>query len=176
MPGVDFNELGFLDLNWLGLKIFEKRDLIKLIQDNKEALNASFNLELVHNQVEEFLKEIPSGEHVEAEKEDEPEGNTMSFNYTWLLKISTTPKQKQRVPKPMASVNAFTVPYRKNFMLWPFARRYIQPLRNYNRILTIGWIFTTRKEHTQGNFALGKHPCKHGTTQYIWPKKNCWIN
>jgi hypothetical protein len=73
LPDVDFNELGFLDLNRLGLKIFEKRDLIKLIQDNKEALNGSFNLELVHNQVEEFLKELPSGEHAGAKKKDEPE-------------------------------------------------------------------------------------------------------
>lgn len=73
LPDVDFKELGFLDINRLGLKIFEKRDLIKLIQDNKEALNASFNLELVHNQVEEFLKEIPIGEHVGVEKKDMPE-------------------------------------------------------------------------------------------------------
>ncbi|HRE96937.1 MAG TPA: toll/interleukin-1 receptor domain-containing protein, partial [Flavobacteriales bacterium] len=73
LPDVDFKELGFLDLNRLGLKIFEKRDLIKLIQDNKEALNASFNLELVNNQVEEFLKEIPNGEPTESESQDEPE-------------------------------------------------------------------------------------------------------
>lgn len=73
LPDVDFDDLGFLDLNRLGLKIFKKRDLIKLIQDNKEALNISFNLELVHQQVEEFLNKIPSGISIESKKEGESE-------------------------------------------------------------------------------------------------------
>lgn len=58
LPGINFSELGFIDLNRLGLKIYEKKDLLKLIQDNKDALNASFNLEIVHNQVEEFLSQL----------------------------------------------------------------------------------------------------------------------
>lgn len=73
LPDVDFNELGFLDLNRLGLKIIEKRDLNKLINDNKEALNASFNYELAHKHVEEFLNEITSGELAESENQVEPE-------------------------------------------------------------------------------------------------------
>ncbi len=58
LPKVDFNQLGFIDLNRLGLKIYEKRDLLKLIQDNKSSLNPGFNLEILHKQVDEFLESI----------------------------------------------------------------------------------------------------------------------
>lgn len=58
MPDIDFSEVGFLDVNRLGLKIYEKGGILKLIQDCKENLNASFNLEKLHNKIEEYLKEI----------------------------------------------------------------------------------------------------------------------
>ena len=58
MPDIDFSEVGFLDVNRLGLKIYEKAGILKLIQDCKENLNASFNLEKLHNKIEEYLKEI----------------------------------------------------------------------------------------------------------------------
>lgn len=58
MPDIDFSEVGFLDINRLGLKIHEKEGILKLIQDCKENLNASFNLEKLHNKIEEYLKEI----------------------------------------------------------------------------------------------------------------------
>lgn len=58
MPSVDFSEVGFLDINRLGLKIHEKGGILKLIQDCKEFLNPSFNLEKLHNKIEEYLNEI----------------------------------------------------------------------------------------------------------------------
>lgn len=58
MPKVDFFEVGFLDINRLGLKIYEKGGILKLIQDCKEYLNPSFNLEKLHNKIEEYLNEI----------------------------------------------------------------------------------------------------------------------
>lgn len=58
IPSVDFSEVGFLDINRLGLKIHEKGGILKLIQDCKEYLNPSFNLEKLHNKIEEYLNEI----------------------------------------------------------------------------------------------------------------------
>lgn len=72
LPGIDFKELGFLDVNRQGLNIFEKKDLLKLVQDNKDALNASFNLEHIHQQVEEFISKIPIEQISKTEKEELP--------------------------------------------------------------------------------------------------------
>lgn len=58
MPSIDFSEVGFLDINRLGLKIHEKGGILKLIQDCKEYLNPSFNLEKLHNKIDEYLNEI----------------------------------------------------------------------------------------------------------------------
>ena len=58
LPNTDFNELGFLDLSRLGLKISEREGVLKLIQDCKEQLNPSFNLEKLHAKIEDYLNEI----------------------------------------------------------------------------------------------------------------------
>ncbi len=58
LPNTDFNELGFLDLSRLGLKISQREGVLKLIQDCKEQLNPSFNLEKLHSKIEDYLEEI----------------------------------------------------------------------------------------------------------------------
>lgn len=58
LPNTDFSEIGFLDLNRLGLKISERGGILKLIQDCKEQLNVSFNLEKLHAKIEDFLEDI----------------------------------------------------------------------------------------------------------------------
>lgn len=60
LPNTEFSELGFLDLSRLGLKIYERDGILKLIQDCKEELNPSFNLEKLHSKIEEFIKDIQS--------------------------------------------------------------------------------------------------------------------
>src|SRR5688572_1826768 len=63
LPDIDFNELGFLDIGRLGLKVYERSGILKLIQDCKEELNPSFNLEKLHDKIERFLIEIQSSEN-----------------------------------------------------------------------------------------------------------------
>ncbi len=60
LPNTEFSELGFLDLSRLGLKIYERDGILKLIQDCKEELNPSFNLEKLHAKIEEFIQDIQS--------------------------------------------------------------------------------------------------------------------
>lgn len=58
LPSANFNQLGLLDLNRLGLKITEKAGILKLIQDCKDVLNPNFNLERLNKNIEEYLKFI----------------------------------------------------------------------------------------------------------------------
>jgi len=60
LPSVDFNELGFLDIGRLGLKIYKKEGILKLIQDCKAQLNPSFHLDKLHSKIENFLNKIES--------------------------------------------------------------------------------------------------------------------
>lgn len=58
LPNTEFSELGFLDLSRLGLKCYEREGILKLIQDCKDELNPSFNLEKLHKKIEDYLGEI----------------------------------------------------------------------------------------------------------------------
>jgi hypothetical protein len=58
LPNIDFSEIGFLDLSRLGLKVYEREGILKLIQDCKEQLNPSFNLEKLHKKIEDYLGDI----------------------------------------------------------------------------------------------------------------------
>jgi len=58
LPNIDFSEIGFLDLSRLGLKIYDREGILKLIQDCKEQLNPSFNLEKLHKKIEDYLSDI----------------------------------------------------------------------------------------------------------------------
>lgn len=58
LPNTSFSELGFLDLNRLGLKVYEREGILKLIQDCKEELNPSFNIEKLHKKIEDYLTNI----------------------------------------------------------------------------------------------------------------------
>lgn len=57
-PDVDFSELGFLNVSKLGVKIYERQGLLKLVQDNKTNLNPNFNLEKLNKQVDLFLEDL----------------------------------------------------------------------------------------------------------------------
>ena len=74
LPGTKFSELGFFDLTRLGLKIYEREGILKLIQDCKEELNPSFNLERIHEKIEIFIKDTqltPEKETIAEEQVDE---------------------------------------------------------------------------------------------------------
>lgn len=58
LPDIECNELGFLDLGRLGIKVYEQSGLLRLIQDNKENLNPNFDLGKLHRQMEVFLRRI----------------------------------------------------------------------------------------------------------------------
>ncbi|MCJ7449783.1 MAG: toll/interleukin-1 receptor domain-containing protein [Bacteroidales bacterium] len=58
LPDTKFTELGFLDINRIGIKINEQRGILKLIQDCKELLNPNFNIEKLHNKLEKFVTEV----------------------------------------------------------------------------------------------------------------------
>lgn len=75
LPNIDFSELGLLDLNRLGIKVFEREGVLKLIQDCKEQLNPRFNLEKIHKKIEKYLEvvEIISNQNEPHLKNDEDE-------------------------------------------------------------------------------------------------------
>src|SRR6266498_1003983 len=60
LPDIDFENVGFLDFGRLGLRVNEKGDILRLIQDNKEQLNPSFHLEKLHTHIEKFLETVNS--------------------------------------------------------------------------------------------------------------------
>ncbi len=55
LPNTDFSDLGFLDLGRIGLKVYERKGILKFIQDCKEQLNPSFNIERIHDKIEVFI-------------------------------------------------------------------------------------------------------------------------
>lgn len=58
LPDVDFGELGVLNLSRLGLKLYERAGIVKLVQDRKEQLNPNFNLEKLDKKIGDYLSEI----------------------------------------------------------------------------------------------------------------------
>jgi hypothetical protein len=60
LPETNFSEIGFLNIGRLGIKISERSGILKLIQDCKEILNPSFNLEKIHDKIEKFIDNINS--------------------------------------------------------------------------------------------------------------------
>lgn len=59
-PNISFDQIGFLDLNRLGLKILQEDDLIKLIEDCKSSLNLNYNLNILNAQIKSFINEAGS--------------------------------------------------------------------------------------------------------------------
>lgn len=55
LPDVDFDELGFLNLNRIGIKGYEREGLMKFIQDCKNLLNPDMNLEKLNSKINEYL-------------------------------------------------------------------------------------------------------------------------
>lgn len=55
LPNTSFQQLGFLDFNRLGLRIFERNDILRFIQDSRNKLNPTFNLHKLHAKIDEFL-------------------------------------------------------------------------------------------------------------------------
>ena len=85
LPNTDFNELGFLDLSRLGLKISDREGILKLIQDCKDELNPSFNLGKLHSKIENFLSEARSFDNntkLEDTKEESEEFNEWTECFT----------------------------------------------------------------------------------------------
>ena len=72
LPNVGYDKLGFLDLNRLGLKIFETKSIIQLVQDCKEQLNPHFDLNQLHKQIQIFIDELKIS-HPVAKKESKEE-------------------------------------------------------------------------------------------------------
>jgi hypothetical protein len=58
LPNIGFRDIGFLDLSRLGLKLYEKEGILKLIEDCKEELNPSFNHVRLYKKIEDYLKDI----------------------------------------------------------------------------------------------------------------------
>ena len=71
LPNTSFGELGFLDLNRLGLKLYEREGILKLIQDCKDELNPSFNIEKLHKKIEDYLTDIEKLYKTESDTESE---------------------------------------------------------------------------------------------------------
>lgn len=67
---------------------------------------------------------------------------TTSISSTWPFKILITAKPKRTIHKPMASVNAFIEPSKKNFMTLPSARKSIPRWMNFRQTSTSGWRIT----------------------------------
>ena len=89
LPNTTFSELGFIDLNRLGLKLYEREGILKLIQDCKEELNPSFNVEKLHKKIEDYLIEInrlyKSETEIEVETEEVDEWTDCFTNNLYPL-------------------------------------------------------------------------------------------
>lgn len=72
LPNANFSELGFLNIGRLGIKISERFGILKFIQDCKEILNPSFNLEKLHDKIEKFTDNINTLSS-KSEKSKEPD-------------------------------------------------------------------------------------------------------
>ena len=72
LPGTDFNQLGFLDLGRLGIKIGEYAGLVKLVHDCKQFLNPDFNLERFHKASEKYYSET-----ADITKQNKPQAPTI---------------------------------------------------------------------------------------------------
>lgn len=62
LPSVSFEDLGFLDLNRLGIRISQRNDIIKFVQDCKVQLNPNCDLQKLHVYIEDFLTTLNSVE------------------------------------------------------------------------------------------------------------------
>jgi len=58
LPDVNFNDLGFLNIGRIGLKIYTHEGIIKFVQDCKNSLNNNLNFERVSVQVRAYLESI----------------------------------------------------------------------------------------------------------------------
>lgn len=58
LPDTDFNQIGFININRLGLKISERKGILKLIQDCKQQLNGTFNIDKLHSKIEDFIGDV----------------------------------------------------------------------------------------------------------------------
>lgn len=55
LPDTKFTELGILDLNRIGIKVNESKDILKLVHDCKEHLNPSFNIQRLDSKLKQFV-------------------------------------------------------------------------------------------------------------------------
>ncbi|WP_276374291.1 toll/interleukin-1 receptor domain-containing protein [Chryseolinea sp. H1M3-3] len=58
LPDIEFSDVGFLNVNKLGLKIFVKKDILHFVEDNKQKLNSNYNLSRLDAGVDAFLEKI----------------------------------------------------------------------------------------------------------------------
>ena len=73
LPDTAFDEIGFLNLNKLGLRIDSKKELYRLIQDKKTVLDGSNNIELISHHIDVFLKEFKNKHSVTLQSQPAPE-------------------------------------------------------------------------------------------------------
>ncbi|HRE58369.1 MAG TPA: toll/interleukin-1 receptor domain-containing protein [Candidatus Kapabacteria bacterium] len=73
LHNVDFNDLGILDSNRLSLKINDKNDIIQFIEDCKNELNPSFNLQRVTTHIDEFISEYTNLDEEAQENNEDSE-------------------------------------------------------------------------------------------------------
>jgi len=57
LPEIDFNKLGFLNLNTLGLKLDNASSILKFVEDCETELNTKYKPTVLHKQIQNFLKE-----------------------------------------------------------------------------------------------------------------------
>lgn len=57
LPEIDFNKLGFLNLNTLGLKLNNSSSILKFVEDCETELNTKYKPTVLNKQIQKFLKE-----------------------------------------------------------------------------------------------------------------------
>jgi hypothetical protein len=80
---------------------------------------------------------------------------------------------KPGIPRPTASANASTAPFRKSSTPPPFARSFTPVCRNCRRIWMTGWPSTIGHARTRGSTATARPRCRPSWIRFLWRGRKC---
>jgi hypothetical protein len=153
---------------------YSKVVFVKLY-DRKNALVAA---DLLNDRVLPFFEqqEVPLL-RVLTDRGTEYCGSLQHHEYQLYLAIENIDhtKTKARHRRLMASVSAFTAPFRMSSMPLPFARKSTLPWRSYKPIWMSGSSSTIVSVPTPGSIALGARLCRPSVKPNTWHMPSNWI-
>jgi hypothetical protein len=143
------------------------------LYDRKNALVAA---DLLNDRVLRFFEEheIPLL-RVLTDRGTEYCGQREHHEYELYLAVENIDhsRTKARHPRPTASANASTAPFRKSSTPRPFARSFTPVWRNCRRIWMSGWPSTIGHAPTRGSTATARPRCRPSWIRFLWRGRKC---